>query len=351
MLNTEKGWRGGERQTLLCLEELLRAGHEVALVARRDEALARAAQAADIPVFAVDGPAALCRVLWRQRQRFDVMHAQTAATMTWLALLRPWLRARIVFTRRTAFGVTRRARLTAWKWRRADALVAISEAAAQEPRRLGLDVSAIIPSAVPFVPVNEAALVALQERHAQMNGYIVATSAALTQEKDPLTLIRAVHALRQQRDDFVFLHFGAEGDMAPAARAEVARLGLEAHYVFAGFTAHITDAYRLMDVFVLASREEALGSSVLDAFIYGVPVVATQAGGLATLVDGARGLACPVGDAACLAAGMARLLDDVALRERLVMQALAYVQAEHAPDVMARRYLGVYGEGVEAVAS
>jgi hypothetical protein len=142
-LNFERGWRGGERQTLLTLRELARAGHEVELLARKGEALARRAMELDFIVHECDSVQAVCRALLARRRQYDVMHAQTANMMSWLAFLRPWLRTRIVFTRRTAFPLRKKAARNAWKWRQADALVAISEAAAAEPRRLGFDVAII----------------------------------------------------------------------------------------------------------------------------------------------------------------------------------------------------------------
>src|SRR3546814_12233300 len=102
-------------------------------------------------------------------------------------------------------------------------------------------------------------------------------------------------------DLFVLLHLGAGGDAEAPARALVQELGLQGHYLFAGFQAGIEDLYRLMDVFVLSSRHEALGTSVLDAFLYSVPVVATDAGGLKELLAQGRGLLCPVGDHDALA--------------------------------------------------
>jgi glycosyltransferase involved in cell wall biosynthesis len=56
----------------------------------------------------------------------------------------------------------------------------------------------------------------------------------------------------------------------------------------------------------LSSRHEALGSSVLDAFVYDVPVTATMAGGLSELLDNGRGTLCAVGDAQAIA----QALDD-----------------------------------------
>ncbi len=340
-LNFERGWRGGERQTLLTMRQLMLAGHEVELLARKGGKLARRARDLEFMVHEFDSAMAVSRFLLARRSQYDVMHAQTANMMTWLALLRPWLKARVVFTRRTAFPLRKNESRNAWKWRQADALVAISDAAAAEPRRLGLRVT-VIPSAVELQPLNPEHLQAFSSQHGLEGKRVLATAAALTVEKDPQTLIRAVHELATQRQDFVFLHLGAGGSEEAAARQLVSELDLDALYRFAGFQENVENLYRLMDVFVLSSRYEALGSSALDAFAYGVPVVATRAGGLAELLADGRGLLSEVGDPTGLAANMARVLDDPALRATMVEGAAAYVHREHDPAVMAEKYLAIY---------
>ncbi|MYN13167.1 glycosyltransferase [Pusillimonas sp. TS35] len=340
-LNFERGWRGGERQTLLCLHEMQAAGHEVALLAREGAELATQARAAGFTVHAFAGVAGVAWYLLRHGRQYQILHAQTANMVSWLALLRPWL-GTCVFTRRTAFPVKsgREAR-TAWKWRRVDAVVAISEAAAAEPRRLGLDVH-VIPSAVPVRQLDPARARAFAASLPLEGRRVLATAAALTREKDPCTLLRAVHRLRQQRDDFVFLHLGAGGDAEAQARALHHELGLQGSYIFAGFQPQAEDLYPLMDVFVLCSRHEALGTSVLDAFLYGVPVVATRTGGLAETLDGGRGLLCEVGDDAGLAAAINQVLDDDRLRADIIARARDYVRREHDPAAMAAKYLDLY---------
>lgn len=238
-------------------------------------------------------------------------------------------------------------------------IVAISQAAALEPRRLGLNVQ-VIPSAVESqaldvkhlrefanqfnvaLPSDIETAPHLPHQHQPGQRFVLATAAAMSSEKDPLTLIRAIHAVRQVRSDFVFLHLGASGDTEYAARELVHDLGLEQHYIFAGFHRGIEDIYRLMDVFVLSSQSEALGTSVLDAFLYRVPVVSTDAGGLKESLAQGRGLLCAVGDHQALAAAILRLLDDAELRRSLADKAYRYVHSEHDVDVMARRYLKAY---------
>ncbi|MDX3894597.1 glycosyltransferase family 4 protein [Pusillimonas sp.] len=341
-LNFERGWRGGERQTLLCLRHFRAAGHHAALLARRGEPLARAARDEGFEVHEVQNAFSLCGKLLGIARRYDILHAQTANTLTWLALLKPVLRRPIVFTRRTAFPVSdKKQDKTRWKWRRADLLAAISEAAAAEPRRLGLPV-AVIPSAIEARPFDIDRARAFSEQFDLQGRKVIATVAALTREKDPCTLVRAVHALRRTRDDFIFLHLGAGGDAEQAARSLAAELDVQDCYLFAGFQQGVEDIYRLMDVFVLASAHEALGTSVLDAFLYSVPVVSTNAGGLAEVLADGRGLLCEVGDHEALARAMGRVLDDAGLRSEMVRKAHAFVLEQHDPRRMAHRYLDAY---------
>jgi Glycosyltransferase len=340
-LNFERGWRGGERQTLLTMRQLTLAGHEVELLARAGGDLAKRAHEQQFIVHELESVPAVIRFLLKRRRQYDILHSQTANTMSWLAMLRPWIKSGIVFTRRTAFPLRKNESRNAWKWRQADAIVAISDAAAAEPRRLGLDVE-VIPSAVEARPLNTDHLEAFAREHALEGRRVLATAAALTEEKDPLTLIEAVHRLSQKRDDFVFVHLGAGGSQEEAARKRVEELGLQDIYRFAGFRRGVEDLYRLMDVFVLSSRHEALGSSALDAFLYGVPVVGTNAGGLAEVLADGRGLASDPGDVEALAENMARVLDTPALRATMIERAARYVATHHDPSVMAARYLDLY---------
>lgn len=343
LLNFERGWRGGERQTLYCLQQLRSLGHDVQLLAREGEPLAQAARQGGFVVHGAGAVPALLAFLLVRGRHFDIFHAQTANTLTWLAVLKPLLRGRIVFTRRTAFPVSSsKLRKTLWKWRRVDGFAAISEAAAAEPRRLGLDVTIIRSAAEPAVADLER-IEALRKQYGLHGRRVVGTTAALTREKDPLTLIRAAHHLRKTHPDVMFVHFGTDGDVSFAARQLVTELNLGSHYVFAGFVSGVESLYGLFEVFALSSTHEALGSSVLDAFYQRVPVVATRAGGLKEVLAEGRGVLCDVADYRAMASGIAQLLDDAELRARVTQCAYDYVWAEHDVGQMAQRYTALYG--------
>ena len=340
-INTERGWRGGERQTLLTALGLRERGHEVELLLRQDSALAERALEAGLVVHTAGGGGAFGRWLALHGKRYDVLHAQTAKVVAWAVLAAPLHGRPVVFSRRTNFPLGRGAWLTRLKWRRVAQLVAISEAAALAPRSFGIS-TRVIPSAV--LPITADAL-RIQHffRHQALEGRrLVGTAAALSVEKDPVTLIHAAAKVCAQFEDVVFVHWGAAGSASHAAQRVIAALGLQDRYLLLGFEPEVEPLFAALSVFVMASRFEALGSSVLDAMLQKVPVVSTDAGGLKETVCEGRGLVCAPGDAATMAGHISLLLAQPERAQAMAAVAYAAVRAEYAVDSMVERYLEVY---------
>jgi starch synthase len=91
------------------------------------------------------------------------------------------------------------------------------------------------------------------------------------------------------------------------------------------------------DIYVTLSRTEGMPVAPLEAMACSLPVVASDAHGLADLFQGgdaAGGLLVPRGDAEAAAAALARLLDDPALRARLGRAARAQVEARFSTQAV-----------------
>jgi glycosyltransferase involved in cell wall biosynthesis len=133
--------------------------------------------------------------------------------------------------------------------------------------------------------------------------------------KDPLTLVRALARLRDR--PFRALIVG-EGPARAAVESEIGRLGLDAFVALTGDRDDVPELLATSDVFVLSSRSEGGPISVLEAMAAGLPVVASDVGGVREQVDeGVSGLLVPAGDPAALAAALERVLGDPQLRRDL----------------------------------
>jgi glycosyltransferase involved in cell wall biosynthesis len=340
-INTERGWRGGERQTLLTAVGLLERGHAVELLVREGSALAARARALGLVVHTAGGGFSFGCWLALHGKRYEVLHAQTAKVVAW-AVTAAFVNQRpVVFSRRTSFPVGAGGWLTRLKWRRLDQMVAISEAAAHAPRALGVSTQ-VIPSAVLPIVADDARLQQFLKQWALEGKRLVGTAAALSVEKDPVTLIQAAAKVCAQFDNVVFVHWGATGAASHAAEQAIAELGLQERYLLLGFEPDVEQLFAALSVFVMASRYEALGSSVLDAMLQHVPVVSTDAGGLKETVSAGRGLVCAPGDVATMAAHISLMLARPEQAQAMAAVAYAAVRAEYAVDSMVERYIEVY---------
>jgi D-inositol-3-phosphate glycosyltransferase len=100
--------------------------------------------------------------------------------------------------------------------------------------------------------------------------------------------------------------------------------------------------YSAAEAVVLPSQYESFGMVALEAMACGVPVVASQIGGLAYLVqDGVTGYTVPVDDPTELANRLSSLLLDPSLRERMGSQAVKVAQ-DYAWDKIAKKLISVY---------
>jgi D-inositol-3-phosphate glycosyltransferase len=172
------------------------------------------------------------------------------------------------------------------------------------------------------------------------------------------TLLRAVALLRQRpacpKRSLSLAIIGGEPDTPPDAMdAEMARLralcsqlGIADVVVFLGKRGQDTLPYyySAAQVVIVPSLYESFGMVALEAMACGTPVIASQVGGLAFLVqDGVTGYHVPDGEPAALCEKLASLLGDESLRRDLGRNAAEYARG-YAWEKIARQIVGVYEE-------
>jgi glycosyltransferase involved in cell wall biosynthesis len=339
VLNFEKSWRGGERQTLYNMQGYRDANQQVELACRRGSPAEAKAKAEGFTVYAFTNTIALFFFLAVKGSSYNYLHAQTSHILTWCVLAKPFHRSKIIFTRRVNF--VQKGFFTKLKYRHTDVLVAVSQAVRQTLATFTNRQSIPVISDIVITKSLNAQRAIDTLKNLQAEGkQIIVSIAALTPEKAPLLLAQAIHQLTSKQKNIAVLHFG-EGVLKPELEQYITANNLQSFYYLMGFADTPEDFLAVADVFVLCSQQEGLGSSVLDAFAYKVPVVATNTGGLAELLAQQRGVLCPVNDAAAIATGINTLLNDIALKEQCVANALQYVQSHHSMQAITNKYLAL----------
>jgi glycogen(starch) synthase len=120
-------------------------------------------------------------------------------------------------------------------------------------------------------------------------------------------------------------------------------LGDRVHFVGRADRQEAVALFQGAAAFALPSRHEPFGIVNLEAMAAGIPVVASEVGGVPEFViDGSSGLLVPPDDPAALAAAIRRLFDSPALRESLVTKGVE-VANEFRWDCIEHEYRCVYG--------
>jgi glycosyltransferase involved in cell wall biosynthesis len=189
-------------------------------------------------------------------------------------------------------------------------------------------------------PTREAARHALQLDDVSP---VIGVVAHFRTDKGHLVLLEALRVLN--RPDLVVLFAGRDDGNEQAVRHAVTRYGLERQVRFLGFRDDVATVLASLDVVVFPSLREGLPVALLEAMALGVPVVATTAGGIPSVIrDGVSGLLCPTSDAVSLADGVARALDDRALRARMGAEGQRVVASQFELNDMVDRYAELYHE-------
>jgi glycosyltransferase involved in cell wall biosynthesis len=136
-------------------------------------------------------------------------------------------------------------------------------------------------------------------------------------EKGHDVLLRAFQLVLRDHPDAVLTLLG-DGKLRAQLQHEVADLGISGAVRFEGFVSDVWPHLAGASVAVVPSLYEALGIAVIEAMAAGVPVVASDVGGIPELViPGATGILVPPGNPVALAQELSALLHDAESRERM----------------------------------
>ncbi len=281
-------------------------------------------------------------------ERIDVVHVHSPMVA---AVARPALRAmrhrpKLVYTEHNSWDCYGRAT----RWANAltypldDAQIAVSgDAKRSVPKMLARRVE-VLTHGIELDSVrgwSEQRAAARAELGVGESTVVITAIANLRFEKAYDVLLAAAAETLAAHDDVVFLGVG-HGQLQNDMNDLHARLGLGDRFRFLGFR---SDALRILaasDVFTLASRNEGLPVSLMEASALGLPTVATAVGGLVDyVVEGVTGLLVPAESPHALAEAYGGLIVDRERRESMGKHA-AEAAAQFDASVAVRRLEAIY---------
>jgi L-malate glycosyltransferase len=357
-LSSEKGWRGGEQQIAYLISELSKSGVTNLVMARKDSDFERYCISQAVPVFgaafrsSVDIRTAMAIRSLCANEGVDLVHMHSAKSHS-LGVLSSVLgnTVPLLLSRRVDF-VPKNNWFTRWKYNHpsvkrvlcvSDKINSIMKAYLEEPGK-----SLTVHSGVDLSRFSARGLKnkLKEEFGIPDTTFVIGNSSALEGHKDYFTFIRTIqHLVTKNLPIHAFIM--GSGTLDGKLREYVRELQLERHITFTGYRKDITEVLPCLDVFLMTSNEEGLGTSVLDAFVAKVPVVATSAGGIPEMVlHEQSGLLAPVANDSLLARNIERLMSDRALRTKIINGASDLVKI-FSKENTASKTLAVYMDVLE----
>jgi L-malate glycosyltransferase len=342
------GQLGGQyRFVFACLDEVGSLGAELRAQGMPIEALGRGT--------GLDMDCARRLAGFLRREKVDLIHAHQYTPFAY-SLLAGWLRRRppVLFNEHGRFHPDhrsfKRVIFNRLMLRRRDRVIAVGQAVRKavidnegiSPRRIG-----VIHNGV-RLPVERAEpAVRLAVRHelgVSEDEFLILLVARLDAIKDHATAIRALARVTATapRTRLLIVGDGAERDQI---QREIEARGLVR---WVGMLGQRRDVDRLLgaaDAILLTSLSEGIPVTIIEAMGYGLPVVATDVGGVREVVENGRtGLLASAGGDEELAQAILRLVSDVPLRREMGQAGRRRAEALFTEDRMHRAYAAVYEE-------
>lgn len=174
---------------------------------------------------------------------------------------------------------------------------------------------------------------------------IILNVANLVPVKGHEYLIKAMKKVIEKRDDVILIIVG-DGPLSPQLKNLVKKLDLESFVRFMGTRPHdeIPLWMNAADVFVLSSIKEGAPTSLLEALGSGIPIVATEVGGVPDMVSRECGVLCPAKDHLSLSEAILHVLEKSWSREEILSCVHKY-----RIDVILHKVIKIYDKCLQGV--
>lgn len=333
-LCSERGWRGGEQQVAYLVMELNKLGVNSFLAVKQNSELENFCTKNSLRFFNVsfsnsfDIVSALKVKAICKENKIDIIHMHTSKAHG-IGVLAALLgnKTKMVLSRRVDFKLQTNP-LSRWKYNHPSIkrILCVSNKIREIVREEITDKEKCITvySGVDMNKFNSKKNknnLLRNEFNISPDKILIGNTSALADHKDYFTFIDTIAKLIKANKNIHAFIIG-DGELKHELEKYCRELGVEQSITFTGFRKDIRDVLPCLDIFLMTSKEEGLGTSILDAFLAKVAVVATNAGGIPEMVVHEQtGMLAPVGDSTTLTKWVSMLIDNPALKEKLIANA------------------------------
>ncbi len=346
-LDDSKNLRGGERQVLYLAKELKELGVENYIAARNNSPLFNKCIEEKIPVitlpyiFEWDIISAFILALKikkiNKNNKKIIIHTHTGHTPAIAILTNIFIKTKIAVHRRVDFKIKNNF-LSQIKYKKADIVISISNAIKNILIQSELPESKIV---VISSSIDKTVLSPNNIKNEKKDVIKIGSLIALEPHKDPLNLIKAANLCLKTNPNLIFL-IGGEGSLKKGTDKLIKDFNIGDKVKLLGYVEKNMDFLKSIDIFVLSSKEEGLGSVLIEAMSVGLPLIGTNAGGIAELIkDNFNGLIVPKENPDELSKAILKMAEDEDMRLKFSKNSLEMV-SEFTSDKMALKTLEVY---------
>lgn len=354
-IDTEKGWRGGQQQVVYLLNAMYEKGYSTELISQPNSEIEQHCVARRLPCHPVrmfgeaDFVAGFKIAHYCKKNNFNILHLHSAHALgigIWAKIFNS--RLKLIAVRRVDFHIKRNW-LSQFKYNtsRLDKIVCISDGIKQVLIEDGIPLEKLITihSGIDRHKFDE--VVPEDDFKRQLgiaeHDILIGTVAAMVGHKDYPNLLKAARIVIDKHNNVTFCAVGSGPDKSKVLKL-AENLSLGNKFIFTGFRDDIGKFLKSFDIFVLASKLEGMGTSILDAQSVGLPVIACRTGGIPDIIPhNQNGLLVPPSDEKALAEAISMLIEKSKLRQKLAEKALKTVKRFDIQKTVAK-YIKLYQE-------
>lgn len=349
-LDSEASWRGGEQQIAYLIESLnQKVNHYVA--GKAGSELSQYCSNNSIPFFPLSFGATKIKASWQlaslcKKEAIDIVHMHSANAHTvgvYSTLLGN--KSKLILSKRTDFAVKKNF-LSQFKYNHSSIKRTLCVSHTIKDILLRTSKPAgpvdVIHSGINPAKFNIDKKCLKSKLKIPKDCFLIGNTSALADQKDYFTFLNVAKELVGLNPLFHFVIIG-DGPMKKSIQDYCNKLGLEDRVHFTGFMYDLPKYLESLDLFLITSKTEGLGTSILDAMICKIPVVATNAGGITeSVLDNKTGLTCPIADTQCLAQAVEKIFNNQALTNTLCENAYQNVLTNFHYQVTANKTFEAY---------